>query len=94
MENCSISGVRTEGNSFGNRREIKGFSELSEAQVIAPFSSMHDHSAMPMLFQVGSEVVAANLRAGIRATESTQTLRRTQSLADIDIRRERNFDLA
>ena len=55
-------------------RESKGFSELSEAQVIAALSSMHDHSDMPILFQVGSGVVAASFKAGILKTEITQTL--------------------
>lgn len=74
VENSSLSGVRNEGNSFGKKRESKGFSELREEQVIAPLSSIHDQFAMPMLFQVGSGVVAASTRARIRMTDSTQTL--------------------
>ena len=74
VENGWISRESAEGSNFGNRRESNGFSELSEAQVIAVLISMQDQFAMPMLFQVGSGVVAASMRTGIRKIEIMQTL--------------------
>jgi hypothetical protein len=73
-ENWSTLGGPKDESKFGKRRESRGFNVLSEAQVIAALISMQDHSAMPLLFHVGSGVVAASLRNWIRKTEIMQTL--------------------